>query len=74
VEQGVRLSALVSFRGEKRMLSHDDLRKLTELLVSRAQRSLDWVQAFPRLSTLRFGPQVGAVHGVPTGIQVERDG
>jgi hypothetical protein len=43
------------------------------LMAYDAQRSLDWLHAFPQLSTLRLGPQVGAVHGVPDGIQVERD-
>jgi hypothetical protein len=39
VDKPVRLSALVSFRGEKRSLSEDDLRKVATELVRRAVRA-----------------------------------
>ncbi|WP_077059742.1 NACHT domain-containing protein [Streptomyces sp. MP131-18] len=43
------------------------------LLVHDARRGLDWLAAFPRLTTLRLGHHVGPVHGVPAGITVEQD-
>lgn len=47
VERGVRISALVSFRGEKRTLTEADLRKLAETLVDRAQQAVGPYDRFP---------------------------
>ncbi|MFF3290663.1 NACHT domain-containing protein [Streptomyces sp. NPDC003023] len=47
VQRGVRLSGLVSFRGEKRALTHDDLRRLTDQLVRRARRDAGPHERFP---------------------------
>lgn len=44
------------------------------LLAYDARESLSWLAAFPRLEVLRLGRHVPAVHGVPDGIRLERDG
>ncbi|WP_043267362.1 NACHT domain-containing protein [Streptomyces sp. CT34] len=44
------------------------------LVVYDTRRDLDWLSAFPRLTTLRLGRLVGAVHGVPERVRIERDG
>jgi hypothetical protein len=44
------------------------------LLIYDTRRGLDWLAAFPGLTTLRLGRHVGPVHGTPPGITVERDG
>jgi NACHT domain len=82
------LAALRGLGGRERIrvaegLSPDELtgpnglvaERLTHLylLAYDAGRSMAWLTAFPRLAVLRLGRHVGEVHGVPPGIEIERD-